>query len=210
MFGKKIVVVDYDMGNTYSILNSLEFLGYKGCVSRDIDDIKDSDALILPGVGSFFEAMKKIESFGLKEILQKSVLIDKKPILGICLGMQIMAKSGQECGLSDGLGFFDAKVKLMDIARYPLPHVGFNSIEVLKKEPLFTKIDSDTHFYFDHSFEMECYEDIISSISLYEKEIVASVQKENIFATQFHPEKSQDAGLKLLRGFLNYMESCNA
>lgn len=210
MFGKKIVIVDYDMGNTYSISNSLEFLGYRSSVSRDYDEIKNADALILPGVGSFYEAMQKIKFFGLKEILRDSALVDKKPILGICLGMQIMAQNGEESGVSEGLGFFDASVKLLDVKSNPLPHVGFNSIEVLKKEPLFTKIDSDTHFYFDHSFEMVCNEDIVGSITLYEKEIVASVQKDNIFATQFHPEKSQTSGLKLLRGFLNYMESYNA
>ena len=203
---KKIVIIDYKMGNTLSVSNALEKLGYKAIVSSSHKDINSADALILPGVGAFKEAMENIINNNLLDVLNDNVLNKKKPIFGICLGMQIMANSGQEMGYTRGLGWIDAEVEKITIPNVRVPHVGWNSIEVMKKEPLFINIDSDTHFYFDHSFHFICDEKYISSITLYKKPITASIQKENIFATQFHPEKSQTMGLKLIRNFLNYIE----
>ena len=203
---KRIVIIDYKMGNTLSISNALEKLGYEAIISSDHDDINNADALILPGVGAFKEAMENIKANNLLDILNDNVINKSKPIFGICLGMQIMANSGQEMGDTQGFGWIDAKVEKIATPNVRVPHVGWNSIEVIKKEPLFTNIDSDIHFYFDHSFHFICDEKYISSITSYKKPITASIQKENIFATQFHPEKSQIMGLKLMRNFLNYIE----
>lgn len=203
---KKIVIIDYKMGNTLSISNAIEKLGYETIVSSEEKEINNADALILPGVGTFKEAMDNIKKNNLQNILNDNVLNKKKPIFGICLGMQIMAKSGEEMGHTEGLGWIDAKVEKINIPKVRVPHVGWNSIEVKKEDPLFKNIKSDTHFYFDHSFHFICDEKYINSITFYNDIITASIQKENIFATQFHPEKSQTMGLKLLRNFLNHIE----
>jgi glutamine amidotransferase len=202
----KLVIIDYGMGNTKSIQNAFNFLKQDSTVSNDFQVINDADAYILPGVGAFHEAMENIEKLNLKPILDENILNQKKPILGICLGMQILANSSLEIQFTKGLGYCDATVKGINNKTLRVPHVGWNSIEVKTKNTLFEKISSDTHFYFDHSFHFVSNEDIVSSTTLYGEEITASIQKDNIFATQFHPEKSQAAGLKLLRSFLNYVE----
>lgn len=203
---KKIVIVDYDMGNTLSIVNALKKLGVDALVSNKKEDIENSLALILPGVGAFNEAMQNLKKYELIEILNETVCINKKPILGICLGMQIMADIGEEMGKTKGLGWISGNVKKIDIPNVRIPHVGWNSIEVLNDSILFKNIPSDTHFYFDHSYCYICDDKSKSSQTLYKDLITSSIQKDNIFATQFHPEKSQNMGLKLLRNFLNYVE----
>jgi glutamine amidotransferase len=202
----KLVIIDYGMGNTKSIQNAFNFLGQQSIVTNDPKAINEASAYILPGVGAFHEAMENINKLDLKLLLDDNILGQKKPILGICLGMQILAKSSEEIRFTKGLGYFDARVQGINNTTLRVPHVGWNSIEVKNKNPLFAKISSDTHFYFDHSFHFIANEDIVSSTTLYGEEITASIQKDNIFATQFHPEKSQAAGLKLLRSFLNYVE----
>ena len=205
MSGKQIVIVDYEMGNKRSILNALAYLGYRATVSKDAQTIQNADALILPGVGAFKDAMENIRRLLLQAPLEDAVLKKKTPLFGICLGMQILAQEGFEGGKTKGLGFIDATVEPLGSL-----HVGFNAIEILQKEPLYTTIEEDTHFYFDHSYHMVAPIENISARTLYHDKLVcASIQKENIFATQFHPEKSQRAGLKLLRNFLNYMENYN-
>lgn len=202
----KVVIIDYKMGNTQSIQNALNFLSQSSIISNNIETINSADAYILPGVGAFHEAINNLKQLNIISALEENILIKKKPILGICLGMQILAKNSTEIKFCDGLGWIDAKViKLPNEVR--IPHVGWNSIEVLKESPLFKNINSDTHFYFDHSFHFTTPKDVQSSITLYGDQVIASVQQENIFATQFHPEKSQSAGLKLLRNFLNYSEA---
>lgn len=203
---KKIVIIDYDMGNTLSISNALSKLGYESTVSYQKSDINNADGLILPGVGAFKEAMHNLNNKNIIQTLEKNIIQDKKPILGICLGMQIMANSGEEMGYTKGLGWIDAEVKKINIPGMAVPHVGWNSIDIIKKEPLFKGIMSDSHFYFDHSYHFICDEKYISSYTQYKELVVASVQKNNIFATQFHPEKSQNLGLRLIRNFLNYVE----
>lgn len=206
MSGKKIVILDYDMGNTLSISNALKKLGYESIISSDKDEIDTADGIILPGVGAFKEAMNSLKQKDLIDVLNINIIQKKKPILGICLGMQLMAKSSQEMGHTEGLGWIEAEVKAINIPDIRVPHVGWNSIEIIKEKPLFNDLKSDIHFYFDHSFHFICDKQYVSSYTLYKELIVASVQKENIFATQFHPEKSQTMGLKLLRNFLNYIE----
>ena len=200
----KIVIIDYKMGNTQSIQNALHFLSQESVVSDDINIINQADAYILPGVGAFGEAMHNLHK--LIPCLHENIIIKRKPILGICLGMQILANSSTEITKHSGLGWVNAEVVEINTKGVKVPHVGWNSIAVLKKTPLFVNIPSDTHFYFDHSFHFIPASDTISSVTLYGTEIVASIQQNNIFATQFHPEKSQRAGLKLLRNFLSYCE----
>ena len=205
MSGKTIVIVDYEMGNKRSIVNALSYLGYSATVSQDAKTIQNADALILPGVGAFKDAMENIRRLSLQAPLEDAVLGKKTPLFGICLGMQILASEGFEGGKTKGLGFIDATVEPLGSL-----HVGFNSIEILQKEPLYVTIEEDTHFYFDHSYHMVTPLENIAARTLYHDKLVcASIQKNNIFATQFHPEKSQRAGLKLLRNFLNYMEEHN-
>ena len=153
-------------------------------------------------MGSFKEAISNIERLNLKESILESVHQRGIPIFGICLGMQIMAKEGVEGGKSEGLGLIDATVAPLDKL-----HVGFNSIEVLQKAPIFHTIADDTHFYFDHAYHMQIDDRYVSAKTLFNDAlIVASIQHNHIFATQFHPEKSQKWGLVLLRNFLNYVE----
>lgn len=206
MSGKKIVILDYDMGNTFSISNALTKLGYESIISSDKETINNADALILPGVGAFKEAMFNLKQKELIETLNHNVLEKKKPILGICLGMQLMANSSEEMGETKGLGWIEGEVKTIDIPNVRVPHVGWNSIEITKQDPLYKGLSSDIHFYFDHSYHFVCKEEFVSAYTLYDELLVASIQKENILATQFHPEKSQTMGLKLLRNFLNFVE----
>ena len=202
MSGKHIVIIDYEMGNKHSIANALKFLGYQPTITKDAAKILSADGLILPGVGSFNEAMGNIETLQLKEAILDAVEQKKIPIFGICLGMQIMAKEGVEGGLSRGLGLIDATVVPLNNL-----HVGFNSIEILQHNPIFTTISDDTHFYFDHAYHMHIDDTYVSAKTLFNNTlVVASIQHRHIFATQFHPEKSQKWGLVLLRNFLNFVE----
>lgn len=212
MSGKKIVIIDYGMGNIQSVANALSFLEYKAILSRDHAILDQADGYILPGVGAFAVAMENLQRYNLITILEKNVLTCKKPLLGICLGMQLLAQSSTEMGFHKGLGWVDATIEaLIPTPTLRVPHVGWNSIEVLQELALFKAISSDTHFYFDHSFYMKCHDKTLqSSVTLYGELVTASIQKENIFATQFHPEKSQTAGLKLLRNFLNFVEKSHA
>jgi len=200
--GKSFVIIDYGMGNLRSVSNALRFLGCDAVISNRVEDISKADALVLPGVGAFEEAMNNLTGLGLVAILKQKVMEEKKPLLGICLGMQLLAGSSQENGLHQGLGFIEGNVIRIPVDKsLPLPHVGWNNIEVMKSEPLFRKIGKDTNFYFVHSYCLDCDDAIVSSYCDYGVRIVASIQKDNILATQFHPEKSQTNGLRLLRGF---------
>lgn len=212
MSGKKIVIIDYGMGNIQSVANALSFLGYEATLSHEHAVLNVADGYILPGVGAFGVAMDNLRSYNLITVLENNILRDKKPLLGICLGMQLLAKNSVEMGFHEGLGWVDATIEaLIPTPELRVPHVGWNAIEVRQQEPLFRGLPSDTHFYFDHSFYMKCHDTTLqSSVTLYGELITASIQKENIFATQFHPEKSQTAGLKLLRNFLNVVEEKDA
>lgn len=203
----KIVIIDYDMGNTLSIINALKKLSVEAVVSNDKNVINHAKALILPGVGAYPEAMKNLEKYNLIDLLNENVLNNKKPILGICLGMQIMSDYGEEILVTKGLGWIPGEVKRIETKELRIPHVGWNSIEILNSSVLFQNISSDSHFYFDHSYEYICSNTFKSSQTLYDKLIVSSIEKDNIFATQFHPEKSQTMGLKILKNFLTHVET---
>ncbi len=208
MTAKAILIINYGMGNIGSVANALGSLGAKYVVSDRARDLRDSRALILPGVGAFGAAMENLRKLDLVNELTEQVLIHGKPILGICLGMQLLAKDSVEQGFFTGLGWIDGHVRAMDPSDgLRIPHVGWNSVAVSQRIPLFERIEEGSHFYFDHGFHFESKEPIVSATCEYGRTYVAAIQKENIFATQFHPEKSQRNGLKLLRNFLNACRS---
>lgn len=201
-----IVIIDYDLGNLYSIAKALEFCGAVVKISRDEKDIVNADRLILPGVGAFGDAMRNLNQFGIVKILDQEVNIKKKPLLGICLGMQILADKGYEFGEHAGLGWIGGEVKMFaaDGARR-IPHVGWNDVVFRKKHFLFNDIEDSQPFYFVHSFCFQATDqDSIAAVSDYGGEFTAAVAKDNIFATQFHPEKSQKNGIQLFRNFIDW------
>ena len=207
----KITVIDYGMGNIWSILNSLEYLGASGEKSSDPEVIRNADALVLPGVGAFPAAMENIRTAGLDQALEEAVIKRGCPILGVCLGMQLFAAEGKEGGGSKGLGWLGGVVEKMDMKEgMRLPHMGFNSaICQVKDSPLYQDIDQEADFYFVHSyhFVVEDPSDILT-LTPYGHGFVSSVARNNIMGVQFHPEKSQSNGLKLLSNFIQFADRC--
>lgn len=202
-----ISIINYGMGNIKSIQNALSFLGAKHKIISTERDILNSEKLILPGVGSFRKAMLNINELGLFNSLRETVIQNKIPILGICLGMQLLADRGEEDGDSEGLGFIPGKVckfTFMDNT-LKIPHTGFNKVFFKKGNSLFEGLGESADFYFVHSFRfISEYEDHVTSYSVYGDKFVASLQKGNIFGTQFHPEKSQSNGLTVLKNFIHW------
>jgi imidazole glycerol-phosphate synthase subunit HisH len=201
-----IIIVDYGMGNLGSVRKNIDALGVKSLISSDPQQIKNCDKIILPGVGHFGKAVQEIKARGLWDLLSEHVKTEQKPILGICLGMQLMAAHSEE-GDAEGFGWFDARVirfKMTDAYKFKVPHIGWNSIQIVKESKILTNIPNDSQFYFVHSYHVVCndYKDILST-TIYENEFVSAIQKNNIAGTQFHPEKSQDAGMQLLKNFIS-------
>lgn len=206
-----VLIIDYKVGNNQSVINALKFLGYNFLVSNRKEDIMKANAYILPGVGAFNEAMKNLQKLNILDVLSHQVLVNKKPILGICLGMQVLADSSEENGFHKGLGWIEGAVKrLKEKKDIRIPHVGWNNIHIVKKNPLFEKTEENSDFYFDHSYSFVCKQSYISAECLYGDKVVAAVQKDNIFGVQFHPEKSQNNGLKLFRSFFNHIKNKHA
>jgi len=209
-----IAIIDYGSGNLRSAAKALETaanninLSSKIVVTSDPKTIKQSDKIVLPGQGSFrdcYLGIKKIP--GLNETLNEFVLENKKPILGICVGMQLFAKTGYESQETRGFGWIDAEVRKINNInkKIKLPHMGWNEIEIKKDSFLFSNIKNKSHMYFIHSYEfMTKQKDFIVATTNYGNSIIASVVKENIFGTQFHPEKSQKNGLIILENFLKW------
>lgn len=200
-----VTVIDYGLGNLRSVAGAVKKLGYDVVLSSKAEDIIHAEKLILPGVGAFGDGMRNILNMGLKEILDEQVLSAKKPILGICLGSQLMAKEGFEFGNHKGLGWVDGKVVKLGIEECGLkvPHVGWNNLIRLKEDTLLKDIPNDGLFYYVHSYHMETDDrDMVIAECEYGKRFTAAFHKENIYATQFHPEKSQLSGLKVLENFL--------
>lgn len=194
------------MGNVRSVAKAFELLGNEMVISNKTNDIKKAAALILPGVGAFADGMKHLEQYGLIDILSEEVVKNKKPLLGICLGMQLLAKTSEEFGLHQGLGWLDAEVKPFRFENQDLkvPHVGWNDIQFKEGSPLFRGLRKDPVLYFVHSYHLVCPDNIVIAECNYGYKFVAAIQQNNIFATQFHPEKSQTVGLKILNNFVNY------
>lgn len=201
-----IAIVDYDMGNIRSLQNALNFLGTASVVTRDPRRLASADKIMLPGVGAFNLAMNNLKKYRLIPVLNDLVIEKKKKILGICLGMQLLAQTGKENGITSGLGWIRGMVKKMrGNPKYKLPHIGFNSVIIQQKDnPLFRGIADGTDFYFVHSYILEAKEESdIAALTPYSEPFVSSVTKENIFGIQFHPEKSQSNGLTLLKNFIS-------
>lgn len=207
MIDPRIVIVDYGVGNTHSVANAIGSLGYKKLkVSSQKSVIADADALILPGVGAFEACASNLKERDLVSILNKEVLVNKKPILGICIGMQLLANQSEENGLHDGLGWINGRIKKLELPKsFAVPHVGWNDVIADPSNNLFLRNDQHSNFYFDHSYYFDCDEENIIAVCDYGIKVTAAVQKENIFGVQFHPEKSQTNGLKLFRSFFNYI-----
>ena len=204
-----ISIIDYGFGNVRSLQNSLSYLGYDSVVTSDKEVISKSEKLFLPGVGAFGDAMNSLRKCDLIDLLNNEVLVKGKPIFGICLGMQLMAKSSLEHGNHDGLGWIDSEIiRIPNSTNLKIPHVGWNEIVIEESDPVFFGLPKNSlDFYFVHSFYMKCnVRNDISSTVKYGAELTSSIRKENIVATQFHPEKSQDNGLKLLENWLS--EKC--
>ena len=199
------IIVNYGMGNLGSVLTAIRNLGRQAEITKDPSDLEKADKVILPGVGSFNDAMQELRSKGWVEALKTHAKIKKRPILGICLGMQLFADLGFEGEETKGLSLIPGKVKhLNDIGcQGKVPHIGWNDVKVKKQSDLFNGISSGNDFYFVHSYAfVPVNEDNVLSTVFYEKEIVASIMSQNIYGTQFHPEKSSFAGQKLLKNFL--------
>ena len=200
----KIIIVNYGMGNIYSVQSALNFLGFESDYSDDPEKILNADKIILPGVGSFRNAMQNIISKGLVEPINEAVQIKRKPILGICLGMQLLGISSTEDGFTNGLGLFDGIVeRFSDKYELKIPHIGYNEITPPTNSILFNKLDERSDFYFVHSYRMMTQ--ITQGITTcnYGEKFIAAFEQKNVFGTQFHPEKSQTNGLILLKNFLS-------
>lgn len=199
----KIVIIDYGMGNIKSIIGALKYIGVTDIkISNSDDDIQNADKLILPGVGSFAEAMLNIQKKKLDIYLKEAVLENKKPILGICLGMQLMSMSSTENGNSKGLGFIDGHVTRFAKKQLKIPHVGFNQIKINTNAKLYREMTNEADFYFTHSYKLESDKNINQSNCFYGEDFIASFEIDNLVGAQYHPELSQSNGLKVLSNFI--------
>ena len=197
-----IAVIDYHVGNLGSVTNALRRLDMDVEVTSDPQVILQADGVILPGVGTFPVAMKNLENEHLIEVLNE-VKAKKTPIMGICLGMQVLFDKGYEVEETKGLGFLDGEVKYMDDVKAKIPHMGWNSLHLENDGRLFKGIAENSYVYFVHSYYLKAEEEqIVKASTEYTTHIHASVEKDNIFACQFHPEKSSDVGLKILKNFV--------
>ena len=204
-----VTIVDYNSGNISSVINSFKEVARDKVnieVTSDLNKIKFSDKVVLPGQGSFkscVEALKKID--GLTDTLNEFAITNKKPLLGICVGLQMFADIGYEEIETKGLGWISGKVSKIDNqnGKYKLPHIGWNQINILKNSKIFKDIENNSHMYFVHSYEFVPEDkSVISATTNYSSNIVCSVEKDNIFGTQFHPEKSDKMGLKVIKNFI--------
>lgn len=200
-----IIIVDYGIGNTFSVSNAIRALGYRKLkISSAQSDILNADALILPGVGSFETCANNLRERQLDSVLNEAVLARSKPILGICVGMQLMATSSEENGLHVGLDWIPGRVvKLALPEKYAVPHVGWNDVRPRTRDILFSRTSESPNFYFDHSFHYKCDSVYVTAECDYGISLTAAIHKDNIYGVQFHPEKSQNNGLRLFRGFFN-------
>ncbi len=197
------IIINYNLGNPKSIKNMLGYLGVDAHITSDPNEIENAERLILPGVGHFQHGMEQLGAVGLIEVLQEAVIKNRKPILGICLGMQLLTKFSQEGNLA-GLGFVDAQTKKFDLddPKLKIPHMGWNTVKFNKESELTTEIRFNPRYYFVHSYYVECNDknDVLCTTN-YGQEFVSGFQHENIFGLQFHPEKSHKFGMELLANF---------
>ena len=204
-----VTIVDYNSGNISSVINSFKEVAKDKVnieVTSDLNKIKSSDKVVLPGQGSFKSCVDALNNInGLVDALNEFVIIDKKPLLGICVGLQMFADVGYEELETKGLGWISGNVSKIDNqnGKYKLPHIGWNQINIVKDSKIFKDIENNSHMYFVHSYEfLPKDKNVISATTDYSSNIVCSVEKENIFGTQFHPEKSDRLGLQIIDNFM--------
>jgi len=199
-----VAIIDYGLGNVASLQKALKYIGKSSIITKDKDQINKSKCIFLPGVGSFGVGMENLRANNLIEVLNEEVIELKKPFFGICLGMQLLAQKGYESGLVDGLGWIDAEVVKIKTVGLKVPHMGWNSL-IDCKSILAPYENKD--FYFVHSFHMKTndYNTVVAKVE-YDSNLTSAIQRGNIFATQFHPEKSQKVGLQLLESFFQYYD----
>ncbi|MGE3626556.1 MAG: imidazole glycerol phosphate synthase subunit HisH [Hyphomicrobiales bacterium] len=200
-----ISIVDYGLSNLACVASACAYLGYEARIVETGDGLEGSERIILPGVGAFGDAMRNLGERGLIPALNKSVVEDRVPFLGICLGAQLICRDSDEFGMHEGLGWLDVPVRRVDTLgeKLRVPHTGWDNIEILRESPLLDGIPPDSLFYFTHSHAAyPAGEDSVVATCAYGRPLAAVLQERNIFATQFHPEKSQKIGLELLSNFL--------
>ena len=198
-----IAIIDYDAGNIKSVEKALLALGEEAVLTRDARTILDADGVILPGVGAFGEAMEKLHKYGLVEVIRQCVA-QNTPFLGICLGQQLMFESSEECPGVEGLHILDGRiVRIPEAPGLKIPHIGWNDLKFPNKGRLYEGIDEYSYVYFVHSYYLQAAdESIVVATTEYGTTIHASVEKDNVFACQFHPEKSSTVGMKILENFI--------
>ena len=204
-------IVDYGVGNLFSLCCSLKYIGEEASVTSSPDEIMAADRLILPGVGAFGDAAEKLRETGLDGVV-KAFAATGKPLMGICLGMQLLFDESEEFGLHKGLGLIPGRVVPLDSLegwdrRLKIPHIGWNQLKILKKEPLFANVNDGDCVYFVHSFCGVGCDEALAAVTEYGAEITAAVQLGNVCGCQFHPEKSGQVGLKILRAFCGFSAS---
>tara|TARA_B100001057_G_scaffold417042_1_gene435445 strand:- start:54 stop:680 length:627 start_codon:yes stop_codon:yes gene_type:complete len=205
-----VTIVDYKSGNISSVINSFKEVARKKVIvdiTSDLNKIKKSDKIVLPGQGSFKSCIDSLNSInGLVDILNEFAIHKKKPLFGICVGLQMFADVGFEETETKGLGWISGKVSKIDNqkGKYKLPHIGWNQINITKESKIFKGVKNNSHMYFVHSYEIiPDNKKVISTLTNYSSKIVSSIEKDNIFGTQFHPEKSDKDGLKIIENFIN-------
>ncbi|MAJ65710.1 MAG: imidazole glycerol phosphate synthase subunit HisH [Candidatus Pelagibacter sp.] len=205
-----VTIVDYNSGNISSVINSFKEVAKEKVnieVTSDLNKIKNSDKIVLPGQGSFKSCIDALNGISdLVDTLNEFAINNKKPLLGICVGLQMFADIGYEDAETKGLGWISGKVSKIDNqnGKYKLPHIGWNQLNIVKNTKIFKDIDNNSHMYFVHSYELIPEDkNVISATTAYSSNIVCAIEKENIFGTQFHPEKSDKIGLKIIDNFIN-------
>jgi imidazole glycerol-phosphate synthase subunit HisH len=202
-----ITIIDYKTGNLGSIQNILKRIGEETIITSDKDEIAKASKLILPGVGSFDTGMRNLNELGLIEVLNKKVLVERIPVLGICLGMQLLSGRSEE-GLLPGLGWINAETTRFNFKNsleYKIPHMGWNFVKLHRESNLFNSMFPDARFYFVHSFFFKANDSSdISASTTYEIEFTSAIERGNILGVQFHPEKSHKFGMKLLKNFVDF------
>ncbi len=201
----RIAVIDYESGNVRSVLKAIQYIGFDAILTHDKGEIEASDGVILPGVGAFGDCMDKLKKYNLVDVIY-SVIDEKKPFLGICVGLQLLFEKSYEFGEHEGFGFIKGEVRRFEaFGGFKVPHMGWNRV-CLGDNKLFYGIENKSYFYFVHSYYAKAEDDSEIATCRYSVEFTAAVNKDNLWGVQFHPEKSQQVGLKLLKNFCNICE----
>jgi len=203
-----IVVIDHGLGNLLSVCNALESVAGEEpvVVTSSPEPLVTADRIVIPGVGNYQQGMNNLEALGLVEPLRDAVINKRIPMLGICLGMQLLAETGEEYGQRQGLSFIPGRVRELDAGGFEIPHLGWDDIEIINHSSLFPADAGERDYYFVHSYVFDCPSKYVLAWCDYGEKFPAAVQKDNIFGIQFHPEKSRSAGLDILRNFLRGKE----